>query len=178
MDIKSDKDINIVVQKADMNDIKHALFLGNDAGCCTAVDASNGYSAVTYIMNKFISAIELKDGERFIGNTMCYFANVDGELALVLDNIEMKSRYQYNDKIRDVIFNYADKLCAEIGKPDLPIYLGPNRHKINLYNYEFKERKFEIIGSSGDDKIYLDFDANGHYIKPNNQFETKMYKIR
>lgn len=178
LDIKSDKDINIVVQKADMNDIKHALFLGNDAGCCTAVDASNGYSAVTYIMNKFISAIELKDGERFIGNTMCYFANVDGEPALVLDNIEMKSRYQYNDKIRDVIFNYADKLCAEIGKPDLPIYLGPNRHKINLYNYEFKERKFEIIGSSGDDKIYLDFDANGHYIKPNNQFETKMYKIR
>ena len=178
LDTKSDKNINITVQKADMNDIRHALFLGNDAGCCTAVDACNGYSAVTYIINKFISAIEIKDGDKFVGNTMCYLAKVDGELALVLDNIEMKSKYQYNDKIRDAIFAYAEKLCTEIGKPDLPIYLGPNRHKVNLYNYELADRKAQIIGSSGTDKIYFDFDAVGYQITGKDVYAVQMYKIR
>ena len=121
-----------------MNDIRHALFLGNDAGCCTAVDACNGYSAVT----------------------------------------QMKSKYQYNDKIRDAIFAYAEKLCTEIGKPDLPIYLGPNRHKVNLYNYELADRKAQIIGSSGTDKIYFDFDAVGYQITGKDVYAVQMYKIR
>lgn len=178
LDVKSDQNLDIVVQKADMNDIQHALFMGNDAGCCTAVDSCNGYSAVTYIMNKLISAIEIKDGDRAVGNTMCYFAYVDGEPALVLDNIEMKSKYQYNDKIRDAIFDYAKKLCAEVGKPDLPIYLGPNRHKVNLYNQELKQHDLKIIGSTGTDLIYLDFDADGHCIDGKTTYETTMYKIR
>ena len=174
----TDKRIELVIQKADMNDIQHALFLGNHAGCCTAVNSYNGYSAVTYIMNKLVTAIEIKDNEKFVGNTMCYLANVDSELALVLDNIEMKSKYQYNDNIRDAIFAYAEKLCTEIGKPDLPIYLGPNRHKVNLAGFEVKKRQCQIVGSTGSDKIYLDFDAFGHKITGKDVFEMQMYKMR
>lgn len=177
---KADKDINLVVQKADMNDITHALFLGNDAACCTAVGTGcNEWSAPNYIKNKLISAIEVKDGETYAGNTMMYVINVDGKPALLLDNIELKPKYQFNDKIRDAIFDYAKIVAKEIGIPDMQIYAGPNRHKVNMDNYELKEKIFAIVGSTGEDEIYLDFDTDSHIIdNPNYLDHAKLYRIR
>ena len=129
--MKNNETAALEVHKTDMNNISHALFLGNHASCCTAVGSGcNEWSAPSYVMNKCISSIEVMDGKDFVGNTMCYIAKVDGEPALVLDNIEMNTKYQHNDKIRDAIFEYAQKLCKEIGKPELPIYAGPYRHKV------------------------------------------------
>ena len=129
-------------------------------------------------MDKFIGAIELTDRGNFAGNTMMYLAEVDGVLSLVLDNIELKSKYQYNNAIRDAFFEYARKLCVEIGKPDMPIYAGPNRHKVTLDNYEIKTRDMKIIGDSGQSPVYLDFDTEEHDINSNTEtFEVELYKI-
>lgn len=144
----------------------------------TAVDSFNGWSAPAYIMNKLISSIEVKDGDNFIGNTMCYIALIDNKPALVLDNIELKPQYQYNDKIRDAIFEYAKKLSAEICKPKMAIYLGPNRHKVNLDEFPIENKHFTIVGSTGDDKIYLDYDAEAHQISKDLTIDSPMYKIR
>lgn len=123
--LKDDEVTAIEVHKTDMNDISHSLFLGNHGACCTAVGSGcNQFAAPRYVMDKCISAIEVMDGKEFVGNSMCYFATVDGELALVLDNIELNGKYQYNDKIRDAFMDYAKQLCEEVGKPDLPIYAG------------------------------------------------------
>lgn len=196
--LKSDTISNLEVHKTDMNNLSHSLFLGNQAHCCTAIGGGgNEYSAVTYAMNKMVSAIEVMDGTEFVGNTMCYIAEVDGELALFLDNIELAPKYQFNDKIRDAIFKYAEKLCEEIGKPEMPIYAGPNRHKVNMPENTLEERQIKLAGSTGEDAIYLDFDTESHTIGENelldeldayvnggihsekeNTFSVKTFKIR
>ena len=161
-----------------MYDIKKALGLGNDAACCTALGSNfNEWTVPNYIMNKCIGAIELTDRGNYAGNTMIYLANVDGELSLILDNIEMKAKYQFNNKIRDAFFEYARKLCGEIGKPDMSIYAGPNRHKVDMKGFPLKEKSIEIIGDSGDLEVYLDFDADAHQIGKGIIHKVDLYKI-
>lgn len=175
---KSDKSVKLKIQKADMNNIQHALFLGNDASCCTKVgDGSNEWTAPNYIKNKLVSAIEIIAGENSIGNTMCYIAKVNGKESLILDNIEIKPKYQFNDNIRDAIIKYSKQLCLEIGKPNMPIYAGPNRHKVNFDDFELKQETMQIIGSTGDDEIYLDFNADENVITGNENFEVRLYKL-
>ena len=169
-------DTSIKIQKTDMNDIGHALFLGNHASCCTAIGSgSNSWTAPLYVMNKCVQSIEVVDGEDFVGNTMIFLTKVDGKLALLLDNIELKLGYQYNNKIRDAIFEYAEKLCAEIGQPDIPIYAGSLRHKVNMGKFDCTEHKVEILGESNQ-PIYVDSISN-HQIG-NKKFEVSLYKIK
>ncbi len=177
--MKEGEEVDIEVHKTNMYDIKKALGLGNDASCCTALGAnSNEWTAPNYITDKFIGAMELADRGNFAGNTMIYLAEVDGELSLVLDNIEMKAKYQFNNAIRDAFFEYARKICIEIGKPNMPIYAGPNRHKADLTNFEIRKRNMKIIGDSGKSPVYLDFDANEHDINSKTKsFKVELYKI-
>ena len=176
--MKKNEETNIEVRKTDMNDIAHSLFLGNHASCCTAIgDGCNSWSAPYYIINKCISSIEIVDGKQSIGNTMCYIAKVDDEPALILDNIELVPQYQYNDKIRDAIFKYAKKLCKDIGKPDMKIYAGPNRHKVNMDNYEI-ETKTVIPQGLTEDSVYIDTITDDFVINSKNSFTETLYKIR
>jgi len=171
-------DLDLTIQKVDMNDIPHALTLGDDAGCCTSVRGCNGWSAPMYILNKFISAIEIKDGDEFVGNTMAYFGFVDGKVSYILDNIEMKAKYQYNDDIRDGIIKCAQKICKEVSRLNVPIYAGPNRHKVNLQDFELKKRKMSIIGSTPKDcYIYLDFDSSAHGDISKKKYLVDLYKL-
>lgn len=179
LNIKDGETAEIEVRKTNMYDIKKALGLGNDAQCCTALGRNfNEWSAPTYIMNKCIGAIELTDKGAFAGNTMIYIAKVDGKPSLVLDNIELKTKYQNNDKLRDTFVDYAKKLCEEIGQPDLPIYAGPNRHKLNMDIYPKSEHSMEIIGNSADQEVYVDYDADGHKIGNGEIANIEMYKLR
>ena len=161
-----------------MNNVEHALFLGNHSGCCTAVGfGSNQWTAPNYIMCKMISAIEVLDCKEPISNTMCYIAEIDGKPSLILDNIELQAKYQYNDEIRDMLIEYAKKMTAEIGNPDMPIYAGPNRHKVDFDNFELINKDFRIIGSTGKGSIYLDFDAEEHEIDGTEIFNSEFYKL-
>lgn len=172
------KPVSITVQKADMNNVEHSLFLGNHSGCCTAVGTGcNDWSAPTYVLSKMISAIEVKAGDDFVGNTMCYIAEIDGKPALILDNIELKNKYQYDDDIRDMIFNYARKITEDIGKPDMKIYACANRHKVDMSEFPLEDKEFRIIGNTGNMELYLDFDTSAHLINGKEIFESKLYKI-
>lgn len=174
--IKENADLEVL--KADMNDIEHSLFLGNYASCCTAVGSGiNQWTAPSYILCKLASAIEVKINQEYVGNTMCFIAKVDGKPALILDNIELQHKYQYNDEIRDTILAYARKMAVEIGQPDMPIYAFPNRHKVNMDRFEPVPKDFSIVGSTGGWDIYLDFDANAHKISGDEVFTSYLYKI-
>ena len=176
--LKSSRTVDIEVRQTDMNDISHALFLGNHAGCCTAVGTGvNEWSAPEYIMNRCISGIEVVNGDKFAGNTMCYLAKVDGKTALVLDNIELNTKYQFNNTIRDLIIEYAKKLAAEIGKPDMPIYAGPFRHKVHLEKFPYKQHNLEIIGSTGDRAVYIDYITDEMQIGKNKPDTVGLYSI-
>ena len=177
--LQSERISDIHVRKADMNDIAYSLFLGNYASCCTAIGSSigNDFAAPRYIMDKFISAIEVLDDKTPVGNTMCYFANVDGKLALVLDNIELQTKYQNNDGIRDAIIKAAENICKSVGKPELPIYAGPYRHKVDLSEYELKERQMQIIGASGGNLTYLDY-LGSIAATPYITYTPELYKLK
>lgn len=178
--LKDNEVANLEVHKTDMNNVAHSLFLGNHASCCTAAGTGcNQFSAPTYIMNKCISAIEVMDGKDFVGNTMCYVAEVDGKLSLILDNIELNTKYQFNDKIRDTIFAYAEQLCKEIGRPDMAIYAGPYRHKLNMQHCKSQTHDFSIKGDTDSDRVYLDFKTSGDKIKENKEYKKiTLYTIK
>lgn len=166
----------IKVRKTDMNNIPHALFLGNHASCCTQIGSgAHQWSAPLYVINKCISSIEVVDGNDFVGNTMIYLAKVDGKVSLILDNIELKAKYQYNNKIQDAIFKYAEKLCAELGQPDMPIYAGQYRHKIDIENFPQKRYKVKLLGESNKE-IYID-SITIQKFKDEKQ-EVNLYKIK
>ncbi len=176
---KSDKVAKLTIQKADMNDIPHSLFLGNDACCCTAIGSGfNMWTAPNYIMNKLISCIEIKNGNNSVGNTMMFTGIVDGELSLILDNVELKPQYQFNNNIRDAIFRYTSIITQELGQPNMKIYAGPNRHKLNMEVYPLEEHSFKIIGVTGENEIYLDFETEAQAVNPDIEFDTELYRIR
>ena len=159
---KSSESSNITIQKVDMDDISHSLFLGNDATCCTAIGSFNDWSAPNYIRNKMVQAIELKDGDESIGNTMMYLvATSPKKMGLLLDNIELKPKYQYNEKIEDGIVEFSKQFAKKLGKPYMDIYAGPNRHKLDMKNFEFTDEKFQIFGETDGQPVYLDFITQG-----------------
>ncbi|MBR6099552.1 hypothetical protein IKP85_07375 [bacterium] len=177
--VKDGEVAHIEVRKTDMYDIKKAIGLGNDGACCTGLGKNfNEWSAPTYIMSKCIGAIEVVDGSTFCGNSMIYIAYVDGKPALVMDNIELKPKYAYKDKIRDAFMEYAKKLCEEMGVPDLPIYAGPHRHKMNMTIYPKDTHTMQVVGNSGEHKVYLDYDIAGHRIDGTETAKIEMYRIR
>lgn len=170
--------MQMTVRKVDMNDIEHSLFLGNHSSCCTAVGSGcNQWTAPEYILFKMMSAIEVLDGKNPIGNTMCYIADIDGKPSLILDNIELKQKYQYSDDIMDAISECAQKIAKDICKPDMPIFAGPNRHKMNMNKYELQTKYFRVLGDTEGNNVYLDFDTDAHAIDGTEIFESALYRI-
>lgn len=177
--LKTDEVREVEIHKTDMYDIKKALGLGNDGQCCTGLGKNfNEWTAPNYIRYKCIGAIELTDSGNFVGNTMIFIANVNGEPALILDNIELKTKYQYNDKIRDAFMKYAEKLCEEIGKPDMPIYAGPNRHKLNMSIYPKDKQEMIPIGSTGNGQVYMDYATSRRNVNGSLGETVELYKIK
>lgn len=165
--LKERENVDIKVRKVNMADIKYSLCLGNHSHCCTALGSQvNEWSAPAYILYRCISAIEVLANDEPVGNTMMYLADVNGELSLVLDDIELQTKFQNNDKIRDMIIQYAKQICNEIGKPDIPIYAGPGMHKVDMSDYKLVEdADMAILGKTLETSgVYLDFDADEHFI--------------
>ena len=125
----------------------------------------------------FDKGIEFKKGDNSIGNTMCFIAKVQGKPALILDNIEIKSEYQYSDELRDSIIDFARKLCKEIGNPKMPIYAGTNKHGLNFEKFPILKNSFIKILGQADDLIYIET-LNGETEVLANQFKyTDLIKI-
>ena len=163
------------IRKVDMNNIKHSLFLGNQACCCTAIGiGGRAGSAPEYIMNKFIQAIELIVDGTAVGNTMCYLANVNNkhfhpkngvptqnkllnnELSLFLDNIEVLTPYRDDPKYLDVFIKYARKLARDIGAENIPIYAG-HRNKFDMRDFsKVHLHNLYVLGDSGYRNISID----------------------
>ncbi len=157
IECKLDANNVVIAQKVDMNNISKALFLGDEAECCTRVNGLFARSAVDYITSKMIQAIEVYHNKIPIANTMCYLAKIGGNPVLILDNIEVKKQYQKDDTVRNAIFDYAKKLVEEIGCPNMPVMLSNRRADVKTADLQSYYYDIEIIGNTGKDKIYLDY---------------------
>ena len=177
---KGDVPKTLRIKKVDMNNIEHSYFLGNHAGnCCTAVgNGLNQDSAPSYVLNNLFSAIEVLDEGEPVGNTMCYFINVSGKPALMVDNIGLKDEYKYVDGIRDAIIEYAKQIGKEVGIENLPIYASANPHGVDMDKFPKKVYPFSIIGETIEGvPAYFDFETDFCELTKDSQFVAKLHKI-
>ena len=174
-------DAQITVQQVDMNNVAHSLFLGNDASCCMSI--GSGFKqdiAPNYIMNKMLSAIEILIDGKNVGNTMCYIAEINKKPALVLDNVELKPECRnrnLNDAIRDLIIEYAKKYAKELGVDEMSVYAGFKRNKVSLRDYSLGYEDARIVGTSGDDVIYIDSIPKQDKFNDEQRYRILLYRI-
>lgn len=164
-----DKKNKLVAQKVDMNNIPKALFIGDEADCCTRVNGVQASSAVNYMTSKLIQAIEVRHNDIPIANTMCYLAKIKNRIVLVLDNIEVKKQYKFDEFVKNAIFDYAKQLVKDIDYPNMPVMLSNKRGDVKMTGSKSYYYDMEIIGSTGFDKVYLDCETTGKSINSKGQ---------
>lgn len=84
-----------------------------------------------------------------MGNSMCYFAKVDGQLTFVIDSFEANGKLGASPEVTDAIIAYAKKVCAEMGQPNANIMFGPNYNKIDFTRcFKTEGHSIEVIGKA------------------------------
>lgn len=123
---------NLKVRLWDKNDIGRNLGFGNHVGCCTSIGKFNQYVAPQHLTNSFINGMEIvDDAGNSYGNSMCYFAMVDGRLHFIIDSFEVDGNLSASEEVTDAIIDYAKEICARMGRPDAKVIFGPYFNKIN-----------------------------------------------
>lgn len=158
-EIRGSKTVSdICLRLSDDNNIGRNIFFGNHVGCCNSVDSSfAGYSAPLHLLNNFNRGIELVDkyGNSY-GNSMCFFAEVDGKLAFVIDSFEANGKLASNPIVTDELVKFGHRICKEMGREDAMVLIGPRFNHIDqsrLTNKHFETMK--IVGTVSE-KTYCD----------------------
>ena len=133
-EIRGSKTVHdICFRLSDDSDIGRNIFFGNHVGCCNSVDSSYaGYSAPMHLLNNFNRGLELVDkyGNSY-GNSMCFFAEVDGELAFVIDSFEANGKLASNPIVTEELIKFGKQVCKEMGREDAQVLIGPNFNHID-----------------------------------------------
>ncbi len=161
----------------DNDDVGRNLFFGNHVGCCTSVGNSNSFAAPQHLMNSFVNGIEIVDkAGNSLGNSMCYFAKVDGELTFVIDSFEANGKLVAAPEVLNAVIEYAKQICKKMGRPDANIMFGSDYNKLNLERcIRTDNHKIEIIGKAPQ-LTYID--ALGGISNINNIVKSRsMYEI-
>ena len=157
--VKDLKDSNeeLFVRLWDNDDIGRNIFFGNHVGCCTSVGSFNSFAAAQHLMNSFVKGIEIVDkAGNSMGNSMCYFAKVDGELTFVIDSFEANGKLGAAPEVTDAIIDYAKQVCREMGRPDANVMFGPNYNKVNFDRCVKTEgHTVEVVGHAPE-RTYID----------------------
>ena len=151
-DVEQLKDITeeLYVRLWDNDDVGRNIFFGNHVGCCTSVGSFNSFAAPQHLTNSFVNGIEIVDKSgNSMGNSMCYFAKVDGQLTFVIDSFEANGKLGASPEVTDAIIAYAKKVCAEMGQPNANIMFGPNYNKIDFTRcIKTEGHSIEVIGKA------------------------------
>lgn len=150
-DIQSGRNISdIYVRLSDVNDIGRNIFFGNHVGCCNKVESDYaGYSAPQHLINAYTRGIEIVDayGNSY-GNSLCYFAKIDGEITFVIDSFEANGKLASNPIVTENIVKFAKMVCKQMGCENAPIIFGPNYNHLSLDDYKLTPKKsFKVIGT-------------------------------
>lgn len=175
--LKNSKE-DLSVRLWDKNDIGRNLFFGNHVGCCTAIGSFNSFVAPQHLMNSFVNGIEIVDKNgNSMGNSMCYFAKVDGKLAFIIDSFEANGKLGAAQEVTDAVIEYGKQVCSEMGRSDAQIMFGPNYNKLNFDKLNLTDaHTIEIIGRANN-VTYID--AMGGYTTINEpNFNRCLYEIK
>ncbi len=167
----------LFVRLWDNDDVGRNIFFGNHVGCCTSIGNGNDFAAPQHLMNSFVNGIEIVDrGGNSLGNSMCYFAKVDGELTFIIDSFEASGKLGAAKEVTDALINYAKQVCEKMGRPDANIMFGPNYNKVNLDRcLRTDNHTVEVIGRAPEE-TYIDcIGGHGDINKPAKG--RRMYEI-
>lgn len=158
-EIQSGKSIsNLHLTLSNPNDIGRNIFFGDHVGCCNSVSSTYaGYSAPLHLMNAYVRGIEIVDeyGNSF-GNSLCYFANIDGQTTFVIDSFEANGKLASNPIVTEKIIEFAKQVCRKIASADIPIVFGPRYNHLDLSCCEkISVDSFKVIGSVSE-RTYCD----------------------
>lgn len=147
----------LFVRLWDKNDIGRNLFFGNHVGCCTSIGGGNSFAAPQHLKNAFVNGLEIVDNAgNSVGNSMCYFAKIDGKLTFIIDSCEAVGKLGAAHEVTDAIIEYAKQVCKEMGRPDANIMFGPNYNKLNLTRCVKTEgHTVEVVGKAPEN-TYID----------------------
>jgi hypothetical protein len=151
------------------DDIGRNIFFGNHVGCCTKVTDWNAYSVPQHLRYSWINGVEIVDkAGNSLGNSMCYFAEVDGKLTFIIDSFEANGKLNASEDVTRAIISFARKLCKELGREDAAVAFGPNYNKLKLHDVTLKtkDHTIKIVGQAPSCNTYVD--ALGGKVNANN----------
>ena len=141
------------------------LFWGSKTTCCTALDGTNGASMATYILNKAYNIVELCDDATgdVVGMSRVFMAKVDGEPALIMDNIELNNKFIKNmdfdndvKVIRDNFFRYMNKYAEKItGNKMAKVYFYAGDQNTPNIDLRKVSKVIDFIGNIHRDDVYV-----------------------
>lgn len=152
-DLRNARDVeNVYFRLTDDNNIGRNIFFGNHVGCCNSVESTyGGYAAPLHLINSYVRGLEIVDkNEHSYGNSLCFFADVDGHLAFVIDSFEANGKLASNPIVTEKMLKFAKTICKEMGREDAKIMLGPNYNNIDIQSFFNKtnEHVIKVLGSS------------------------------
>ena len=149
---------NIYLRLSDPDNIGRNLFFGNHVGCCNSVESNYaGYSAPMHLMNAYVRGIEIVDdyGNSF-GNSLCYFANIDGKICFVIDSFEANGKLASNPIVTEKIVEFAKQVTKAINSEELAVVFGPRYNHLDLSKFKVEGvGEFKVIGSASE-RTYCD----------------------
>lgn len=158
-EIHGAKTVNdIYFRLSDDDNIGRNIFFGNHVGCCNSIESSHaGYSAPLHLLNAYNRGVELVDkyGNSY-GNSLCFFAIVDGKLTFIIDSFEANGKLASNPIVTENLLKFAKQVCVEMGRPDALIAVGPSYNNMNMSSLESSEHhKIKVLGTVSE-KTYCD----------------------
>lgn len=178
-DIESagNSNFELSVRLWDRNDVGRNIFFGNHVGCCTSVGSFNSFAAPEHLKDAFVNGIEIvdKSGVSF-GNSMCFFAEIDGKLTFVIDSFEANGKLGSSPDVTNALIQFAQKLCIEMGRPNAQIMFGPNFNRLDFSNCKKTDNhQISVLGEAGKE-TYID--SMGGRSELNGSFKGSMYEIK
>lgn len=154
---------------------QESVFDGTYTTCCTSLDGSNGGSMASYLMNKSINVVEVKDKNGdVVAMSRCFVGNVEGKPSLMIENLEVNNNFAEKIKIKesknalaDGMMKYMCEYADMVGGKDMPVYMSENYIKIvpnPFEKYNSRSLSLDFVGKVAKDEIYLN--SYQGYINP------------
>lgn len=147
---------------------QESLLDGNYTTCCTGLDKDQGESFLDFMTKTNTTTLEVRtDKNKVVAMSRILFAEIDGKLSMVVENIEVNNKmvkqYLHNDeakyRFREMIFDYARDYAKHINKneEEMPVYFCAKYYKVK-----------DIEKGLERGKKYTDVKLVGEY--PNNMY--------
>ena len=141
----------------------NSLFMGYYTNCCTALEASNGFSVPKYLLHSAFNIVAIKDAHGSIVATSRLFIvkQSDNTPALVLDNIEISNDLRRKVSVDDDkkfvqnVWDYMVEYADGISETPIDVFMSSMYKKLEPPECSKVKRNIKILGDFVDNAFYI-----------------------